>query len=139
MEINNKLNKYIPCLRFKDFFGEWRETLIKNVLNYEQPSKYIVESEKYINDKNMIPVLTVGKTFILGYTNEKNNIYNKGEVIIFDDFTTDIRYINFDFKIKSSAIKLLTSKEQNLFFIYNSLQNKKIKPLGHNRHYINFI
>ena len=42
---------------------------IGEVVNYEQPSKYIVNSTNY-NDDFDVPVLTAGQTFIVGYTNE---------------------------------------------------------------------
>lgn len=85
------------------------EFLLEQILDYEQPSKYIVRSTAY-NDSYDIPVLTPGKSFILGYTNEKDGIYNAGKdypVIIFDDFTTDIKFVDFPFKVKSSAMKIL--------------------------------
>ena len=80
---------------------------LNELLSYEQPTAYIVESTDY-NDSYEIPVLTAGKTFILGYTNEKNGVYDNLPVIIFDDFTTSSRYVNFKFKVKSSAMKILT-------------------------------
>jgi len=57
--------------------------------DYEQPTKYLVKSNNY-NDKFSVPVLTAGKTFILGYSDETDGVYNasKNPVIIFDDFTT---------------------------------------------------
>ncbi len=33
-------------------------------------------------------------------------------VIIFDDFTTDSRFVDFPFKIKSSAMKILRVKRK---------------------------
>ena len=59
-------------------------------MNYEQPTKYIVSKAEY-NNNFSTPVLTAGKSFILGYTNENNGIYKankKNPTIIFDDFTT---------------------------------------------------
>ncbi len=75
----------------------------------------------------------------MGYTNESSGIYNKGECLIFDDFTMDYKWVNFPFKIKSTAIKILTSKKDNLLFLYNMMQKMKFEPLGHNRHYINVV
>lgn len=63
-----------------------------NILLYEQPTKYIISSEKY-DDSYETPVLTAGKTFVLGYTNETEGIFNKLPVIIFDDFTTSSKYV----------------------------------------------
>ena len=47
---------------------EWKK--LGEVIDYEQPTKYIVENTNY-DDKYDIPVLTAGQTFILGYTKEK--------------------------------------------------------------------
>ncbi|MEI0700204.1 hypothetical protein R4K92_14910 [Brachyspira intermedia] len=88
---------------------------LNSVIDYEQPSKYIVQDTKYNNDYD-VPVLTAGQSFILGYTNEKDGIYkaNKKEpVIIFDDFTTSFHWVDFNFKVKSSAMKMLKVIDEN--------------------------
>ncbi|MBP3443909.1 MAG: hypothetical protein J6J70_04195, partial [Methanocorpusculaceae archaeon] len=54
----------------------WTEYQFGELLSYEQPTPYIVESTEY-NDNYPIPVLTPGKSFILGYTNEKSGVYDK--------------------------------------------------------------
>ena len=86
-------------------------------------------------------MLTAGQSFILGYTCETNGIYkatSDSAVIIFDDFTTSSHYVDFDFKIKSSAMKILTSKNlnNNFFFIFNTLKNINYVPQSHERHWI---
>ena len=86
--------------------NEWTEYALEDLLSYEQPTPYIVESTDY-SDNYKTPVLTAGKSFIIGYTNETKGIYDKLPVIIFDDFTTSIQYVNFPFKVKSSAMKIL--------------------------------
>ena len=90
---------------------EWKP--LGEVADYEQPTKYLVKSKIY-NDDFDTPVLTAGKTFILGYTDEADGIYKAAEnpVIIFDDFTTANKWVNFDFKAKSSAMKMITSKNE---------------------------
>jgi len=106
-------------------------------LEYEQPSKYIVESEKY-KDEYKTPVLTAGKSFILGYTNETTGIYNNLPVIIFDDFTTDVKFVDFPFKVKSSAMKMLqpSSNEYNLKYFYYLIKFLNFQPTSHQRHWI---
>ena len=112
---------------------------IKDVLKFEQPTKYIVNSDDYINDSKAIPVLTANKAFILGYCNE-NNFYDKGDSIIFDDFTMDMKYTNFNYKVKSSAIKILTAKGNNdLRFLYELLLSLNLKSEEHKRHYISIV
>ena len=126
-------------IRFRDengeVYGDWVETRLKDLLTYEQPTKYIVKSTEY-KDKYETPVLTAGKTFVLGYTNEKNGIYKELPVIIFDDFTTANHYVNFDFKVKSSAMKILktNNKNLNLKFIYEFIQTLHF-PLGEHKRY----
>ena len=93
--------------RLSGFKGEWVEKRLGDLLQYEQPQPYIVSHTEYL--KNGIPVLTAGKSFILGYTAEKIGIYTNIPVIIFDDFTTESKLVNFQFKVKSSAIKFLYS------------------------------
>ena len=113
-----------------------------DVADYEQPTKYLVNSTVY-NDNYPTPVLTAGKTFILGYTNEDEGIYfaSKSPVIIFDDFTTANKWVDFDFKAKSSAMKMITSKNEKfalLKYIYywlNTLPNNQIDG-DHKRQWI---
>ena len=92
---------------------EWRT--LGEVCDYEQPTAYLVRNTNY-SDQYPIPVLTAGKTFILGYTNETTGIYRASEhpTIIFDDFTTANKWVDFDFKAKSSAMKMLTSKDEKV-------------------------
>ena len=87
----------------------WELCRLEDILEYEQPQAYIVKSADY-SDEFATPVLTPGKSFILGYTNETEGIYSAFPVIIFDDFTTESKYVDFPFKVKSSAMKILRAK-----------------------------
>ncbi len=132
-----KENQKVPDLRFPEFknSGDWEEKKIKDILDYEQPTKYIVENDNY--SMTGTPVLTANKSFILGYTNETTGIYNNLPVIIFDDFTTDKKYVAFPFKIKSSAIKILSAKkDDNIKFIYELMTLIHFNPQEHKRYYI---
>ena len=93
---------------------------IGSVIDYEQPGKYIVQSTRY-DDTYPTPVLTAGQTFVLGYTDDKSGIYAASKdnpVIIFDDFTGAFKWVDFPFKVKSSAMKLLTAKEKAISLRY---------------------
>ena len=112
---------------------------IRNMLHYEQPSAYLVNSTEYSEDYPT-PVLTANKAFILGYTDEEYGVYDKGDCIIFDDFTMDLKYVTFPFKVKSSAIKILTPKQNiDLYFIYEYLLYLGLVSEEHKRHYISEI
>lgn len=114
----------------------WEKVKFEDVLKYEQPSKYIVKSTKYNNDYKT-PVLTAGKGFILGYTNETDGIFKDTPVIIFDDFTTSSQYVNFHFKVKSSAMKILRPVDNvNLKFLFYKMQTIQHKSDTHKRYWI---
>jgi len=118
---------------------EWKT--LGEVLDYEQPNKYIVKSTIY-NDNHKTPVLTAGKSFILGYTNETEGIYKASKdnpVIIFDDFTTSFHWVDFDFKVKSSAMKILHPKKDAkvIFkFVYYEMRCILYSPQDHARQWI---
>lgn len=109
-------------------------------LSYEQPTKYIVKCKDYI--ETGLPVLTAGQTFILGYTDETEGVFNASKdnpVIIFDDFTTSFHWVDFDFKIKSSAMKMLRPKADmdiSFRFVYYAMKCIKYQTLEHSRQWI---
>ncbi len=113
------------------------------ILDYEQPTKYIVKTTDY-NDEFSTPVLTAGQSFILGYTDEKFGIYtaNKNNAcIIFDDFTTSFHWVDFDFKVKSSALKILKpfiscENEINFKFVFYAMKCILFNPAEHSRNWI---
>ena len=120
-----------------DLFYSWEQRKYEQIFAYERPDKYIVKSNKYVDDAPT-PVLTANKGFVLGYTEETNTY--KNPCIIFDDFTLDNKLVNFDFMVKSSAMKILTAKpDYDLNFSYPRLQSTKIEVLGHARHYISVV
>jgi type I restriction enzyme S subunit len=123
--------------RLPGFHGEWKPKRFAELLKYERPDKFLVNSAEYL-EKGDIPVLTANKSFILGYTNDDFGIYQSLPAIIFDDFTTDSKYVDFPFKVKSSAIKILKARsaEANLLFIFARMRLVNF-PLGeHKRYYI---
>lgn len=110
---------------------------LNEVLDYQQPTPYIVKSTDYM-EAGDIPVLTAGKTFILGYTKEKKGIFTGPfPVIIFDDFTTATKLVNFPFKVKSSAMKILLPKANvDIKYIFYFLQTQKFSAETHKRYWI---
>lgn len=113
------------------------ECKFEDLLDYEQPTKYIVRSTKY-SDEYKTPVLTAGKSFIKGYTNETDGIFDELPTIIFDDFTTATQFVDFAFKVKSSAMKILvpTSKLVNMKFVFNCIQVNQVRNDTHKRYWI---
>jgi len=123
--------------RLPGFSNDWQENRLGELLNYEQPTRYLVQSAEY-ESEGTTPVLTAGKSFILGYTSETEGVYDKGPTILFDDFTTATQWVDFPFKVKSSACKMLTSRDPavSLRFVYEMMATISYVPTDHMRHWI---
>ena len=123
--------------RLPGFSREWETKRLGDSLVFERPDKYIYWG-KEMKPQGAIPVLTANKSFILGYANEYAGVYNDVPAIIFDDFTTDCKYVRFPFKVKSSAIKILkpANHDVDLRFIFYTMQSTKFSIGDHKRYYI---
>ena len=114
----------------------WAVCQLDSIISYEQPTPYIVKSTDY-DDTYTTPVLTAGKSLIIGHTNETNDIYEKLPCIIFDDFTTDSKLVDFPFKVKSSAMKILQVKEDiNIEYIAMFMSVTRLIGDTHKRYWI---
>ena len=139
---NKVIEKYeslIKALRHHIFSAlePEKEVRIADILSYEQPTKYIVSDTEYSDNKDLTPVLTANKAFVLGYTEEIEGVYDKGPCIILDDFTLDSKIVDFPFKVKSTAIKILSPKASvNLRFVFEYLKYLDLNTEEHKRHYI---
>jgi type I restriction enzyme S subunit len=129
-------------VRFKDKNGKdfpnWEEKKLEEIIDYEQPTKYLVSSTEY-KDKYETPVLTAGKTFLLGYTDETEGVFVENlPTIIFDDFTTAFQFVDFPFKAKSSAMKMLIPKHSkvNIRFVYEAMKTIQFPLAEHKRYWI---
>ncbi len=123
-------------LRFPEFTDDWSRKKLIEILDYLQPTPYLVSNTEYSNEYTT-PVLTAGKTFLLGYTNDSFGIFkSKLPTIIFDDFTTAFQFVNFPFKAKSSAMKMLIPKGEkiNINFVYEAMKTIRF-PLGEHKRY----
>lgn len=115
----------------------WGFVRLDAAMPYEQPQPYIVTSTEY-DASYPTPVLTAGKSFIIGYTNETDGIKTDLPAVIFDDFTTDSKYVDFPFKVKSSAMKILTADLSfaDIKFYYYVMQQIECNHSTHKRYWI---
>ena len=139
IELLKRINPaFKPCdnSHYENLPQGWAVCHIDDILDYEQPQAYIVNSTDY-SDEYETPVLTAGKSFIIGYTNETNGICDRLPVIIFDDFTTDSKLVDFPFKVKSSAMKILRTKgEINIDYIAYYMSITRLIGDTHKRYWI---
>ena len=122
------------------FDKKWERIELGKLLDYKQPTPYLVKSTDY-SDEYPTPVLTAGKTFILGYTDEEFGIFSEDlPTIIFDDFTTASKFVDFPFKAKSSAMKMLVAKDGvSIKYIFEVMQALSYAIGGHQRHWISIF
>lgn len=113
----------------------WKAVRLGELLDYKQPSKHICND---FESRSGIPVLTANKSFILGYTTDDSGVYKDVPIILFDDFTTDRKYVDFEFKVRSSATKILIPKtsDLNLKYIFNAFETVKFVAEDHKRYWI---
>ena len=139
IELLKRINPdFEPCdnSHYENLPQGWAVCHLEDILDYEQPQAYIVNSTDY-SDEYETPVLTAGKSFIIGYTNETNGICDRLPVIIFDDFTTDSKLVDFPFKVKSSAMKILRTKgEINIDYIAYYMSITRLIGDTHKRYWI---
>jgi type I restriction enzyme S subunit len=123
--------------RLPGFTADWKEVRLGDILGYEQPTKYLVNSSDYV-EGGKVPVLTAGKSFLLGYTDDADGIYTNLPTIIFDDFTTATQWVDFEFKVKSSACKMLRPKNGacNPRYVFERLRALNYQTSDHKRHWI---
>ena len=139
IELLKRINpKFTPCdnAHYENLPKGWTVCALEEIIDYEQPQAYIVQSVDY-KSHYKTPVLTAGKSFIIGYTNESEGVFTNLPVIIFDDFTTDSKFVDFPFKVKSSAMKILHVKEDvNIQYVCWYMSITKLIGDTHKRYWI---
>ena len=139
IELLKRINpKFTPCdnAHYENLPKGWTVCALEEIIDYEQPQAYIVQSVDY-KSHYKTPVLTAGKSFIIGYTNESEGVFTDLPVIIFDDFTTDSKFVDFPFKVKSSAMKILHVKEDvNIQYVCWYMSITKLIGDTHKRYWI---
>ena len=139
IELLKRINpSFTPCdnAHYPQLPSGWAVCRLQDVVDYEQPTDYIVSSTNY-DDSYPTPVLTAGKSFIIGYTNDNSGIYQKLPCVIFDDFTTDSKYVNFTFKVKSSAMKILqVHRDVNIEYVSMYMSITRLAGDTHKRYWI---
>ena len=139
IELLKRINsKFTPCdnAHYENVPEGWTVCALEDIIDYEQPQAYIVQSTDY-KSQYKTPVLTAGKSFIIGYTNELEGVFTDLPVIIFDDFTTDSKFVDFPFKVKSSAMKILHVKEEvNIQYVCWFMSITRLIGDTHKRYWI---
>lgn len=134
--INPKAENTCDTPHYRNLPKGWAVCRLEDIVEYEQPTAYIVSSTDY-DDSYPTPVLTAGKSFLIGHTNDDEGIFSNLPCIIFDDFTTDSKLVNFPFKVKSSAMKILkVHKNLNIEYVASFMSITRLIGDTHKRYWI---
>ncbi len=107
-------------------------------------TKSIGNKKNQIQTKNILkeglfPVISQGKNFIDGYSNNYSKVIhlNNTPAIMFGDHTKNVKYINFDFIIGADGTKFFTPYLANPKYIYYAILyfSYIIDSRGYARHY----
>ena len=89
--------------------------------------KIKIKSNDYLK-VGKYPVIDQGQNFIGGYTDEEN-VFPKGEYIIFGDHTCVVKYVDFAFAQGADGIKIVEAKSEEVLpkFLYYCMSNIEIE------------
>lgn len=126
-------------IRFKDDngdeFSKWENKRLEDVLSTVSTKLYQIKSTDIL-EKGTYKVIDQGQNKVAGYCNDDNKVYRNGEIIVYGDHTTIVKYIDFDFIVGADGTKLLTTiKSNNLKYMYYNLLYNNIQAEGYKRHF----
>lgn len=118
-----------------DIPDNWVWTKLEIITNkVGSKSNQIKKSE--IKKTGKIPVITQGKTFIEGYSNDETKVIKEVPVIMFGDHTRNVKYIDFPFIIGADGTQIHQSLINDKYLYYwMALASEKLKNRGYQRHY----
>lgn len=109
------------------------EGIIKNIGTKNNQIK-----SKEIENTGAIPVVSQGKEYIDGFSNQVDkSIYPKKPVILFGDHTRNVKYIDFEFIIGADGTKVFESLLADPKYLFRWVQHASllIENRGYSRHY----
>ena len=127
---------YLKGHLFGHFPVNYRNAQVREAFSKSLPVAF-KQLHDYIRDyienvrrshEQVIDSVNIDTVLFAGYDTDKqanaDRIYDQLPVIIFDDFTTASQYVNFKFKVKSSAMKILTPVKELVLpkYIYKRWQ-----------------
>ena len=126
-------------IRFKDDDGsefcDWEEKKLDDVLKTVSTKLYQIKNSDILSE-GLFKVVDQGQKTIAGYSNDTEKVYSSGDIIVYGDHTTIVKYIDFDFIVGADGTKLLnTTKDNNLKYMYYNLVFNNIEAEGYKRHF----
>ena len=124
---NDKLKREIP--------QGWNTVVIGDILD-KYPATKRYETKEYLPQGNY-PIVDQGDSYIVGFTNERENLLVRHPAVLFGDHSTKVKFLDFDFARGADGTQILYSSipEVSQYYLYLALKSMSIPNPGYSRHF----
>ena len=124
---NEELMRNIP--------SSWNVQPIGDILDrYTTTKKYT--TKEYLSYGNY-PIIDQGDSYIVGFTNESDNLLTRHPAVLFGDHSTKVKYLDFDFARGADGTQILYSNNECVseHYLYFYVKSLNIPNPGYSRHF----
>ena len=124
---NEKLKREIP--------KGWNTVVIGDILD-KYPATKRYETKEYL-PQGKYPIIDQGDSYIVGFTNERENLLVRHPAVLFGDHSTKVKFLDFDFARGADGTQILYSSipEVSQYYLYLALKSMSIPNPGYSRHF----
>ena len=124
---NEKLKREIP--------KGWNTVGIGDILD-KYPATKRYETKEYL-PQGKYPIIDQGDSYIVGFTNERENLLVRHPAVLFGDHSTKVKFLDFDFARGADGTQILYSSipEVSQYYLYLALKSMSIPNPGYSRHF----
>ena len=124
---NEKLKMEIP--------EGWCVDTIGNILD-KYPTTKRYETKEYLSI-GKYPIVDQGDAYIVGFTNENDNLLSRYPAVLFGDHSTKVKLLDFPFARGADGTQILYSKSPlvSQYYLYLVVASLQIPNPGYSRHF----
>ena len=124
---NEKLKREIPQM--------WSALPISNILD-KYPTTKRYETKEYLSS-GKYPIIDQGDSYIVGFTNEEDNLLTRHPAVLFGDHSTKVKFLDFDFARGADGTQILYSCNNAVsqYYLYLVVSTLQIPNPGYSRHF----
>jgi len=124
---NDNLKREIP--------QGWSTLPISAILD-KYPTTKRYETKEYLS-QGKYPIIDQGDTYIVGYTNEDDNLLTRHPAVLFGDHSTKVKFLDFDFARGADGTQILYSSNDAVsqYYLYLAVRTLQIPNPGYSRHF----
>lgn len=124
---NEKLKQAIP--------EGWNVDVIGNILD-KYPTTKRYETKEYLSI-GKYPIVDQGDAYIVGFTNENDNLLSRYPAVLFGDHSTKVKLLDFPFARGADGTQILYSNNLlvSQYYLYLVIVSLQIPNPGYSRHF----